>query len=40
MITELENAIVKNRPDFYRMVDFNPAKEKLILFNFTDGNTE
>ena len=40
MITELENALVKNRPDFYRMVDFNPAKEKLILFNFTDGNTE
>lgn len=40
MITELENALKKNRPDFHPVIDFDPAKEKLVLFNFTESNTE
>ena len=38
MITELENAIIKNRDDFHPVLDFNPEKEKLFHFNFTDAN--
>ncbi len=40
MITELENALKKNRPYFHPVVDFDPATEKLLHFNFTDSNTE
>ena len=40
MITELENAIIKNKADFHPVVDFDAAKEKLFHFNFTEGNTE
>ncbi|MEO6541800.1 MAG: peptidoglycan DD-metalloendopeptidase family protein [Ferruginibacter sp.] len=40
MITELENALIKNRGDFHPVVDFDPEKEKLLHFNFTDDNTE
>ncbi len=39
MITELENALIKNRTDFHHVVDFDPAKEKLFPFNFTASNT-
>ena len=38
MITELENALIKNRGDFHPVIDFDPAKEKLFLFDFTDNN--
>jgi murein DD-endopeptidase MepM/ murein hydrolase activator NlpD len=40
MITELENALIKNRSNFHPVVDFNPNKDKLLPFNFTDSNTE
>lgn len=39
MLTELENALIKNQDDFHPVVDFNPAKEKLLRFDFTDSNT-
>jgi len=39
MLTDLENAIIKNRPDFHPVVDFDPATEKLYRFNFTESNT-
>lgn len=39
MISELENALIKNRADFHPVVDFDPAKEKLFPFNFTASNT-
>ena len=39
MITELENALVKNRANFHPVVDFDPATEKLFQFDFTDANT-
>ncbi len=39
MITELENALIKNRPDFKPVVDFDPVKEKLFHFDFTTANT-
>lgn len=40
MITELENALVRNRSNFHPVVKFNPKTEKLLQFNFTDTNTE
>lgn len=40
MKTELEKAIIKNKPDFHPVVDFDPATEKLFHFNFTASNTE
>jgi peptidoglycan LD-endopeptidase LytH len=40
MITELENALVKNRNDFHPVVQFDPKKDKLLHFNFTDNNKE
>lgn len=40
MINELENALIKNKHDFHPVVLFNPAKEKLVQFDFTDVNTE
>lgn len=39
MITELENALVKNRVHFHPVVKFDAAKEKLFQFNFTEANT-
>ncbi|MGB4844941.1 MAG: peptidoglycan DD-metalloendopeptidase family protein [Ferruginibacter sp.] len=39
MITELENALVKNRSNFHPVVDFDAATEKLFQFDFTDANT-
>lgn len=38
MITELENALIKNRADFHPVVKFDPVNEKLFQFNFTDSN--
>jgi len=40
MISELENALKKNRGDFHPVVDFDPAKDKLFHFDFTERNTE
>ena len=40
MITELENALVKNRLNFHPVVDFDPEKEKLLPFDLTSANTE
>lgn len=39
MITELENALIKNQAGYSPVVDFDPAKEKLFPFNFTATNT-
>jgi murein DD-endopeptidase MepM/ murein hydrolase activator NlpD len=38
MISELENALIKSRADFHPVVDFDPAKEKLFHFDFTNNN--
>ena len=40
MLTELENALVKNRINFHPVVDFDPGKEKLFPFDLTSSNTE
>ncbi|HQW83552.1 MAG TPA: peptidoglycan DD-metalloendopeptidase family protein [Ferruginibacter sp.] len=40
MISELENALVKNRSTFHPVVKFNPDIEKLFQFDFTETNTE
>lgn len=40
MITELENALVKNRSQFHPVVQFNPATEKITRLNFSETNTE
>ena len=36
----LRNVLQKNRQNFRTVVDFNPAKDKLFPFNFTEANTE
>ena len=38
MISELENALIKNRADFHPVINFNAATEKLFHFDFTDNN--
>ena len=38
MISELENALIKNRADFHPVVNFDPAREKLFQLDFTDSN--
>jgi murein DD-endopeptidase MepM/ murein hydrolase activator NlpD len=38
MITELEIALIKNQGDFHPVIDFDPVKEKLFAFDFTDNN--
>ncbi len=40
MISELENALKKNQPDFHKVVEFNPAKDKLYPFDFSSANHE
>jgi peptidoglycan LD-endopeptidase LytH len=40
MKSSLENVLQKNQPNFRSVVDFNPAKEKLVQFDFTDANAE
>ena len=38
MISELENALIKNRADFHPVIDVDPATEKIFHFDFTDNN--
>ena len=38
MISELENALIKNRSDFHPVVNFNAATQKLFPLDFTDNN--
>ena len=38
MISELENALIKNRANFHPVVNFDPAREKLFQLDFTDSN--
>lgn len=40
MITELENALIKNAQNFHPVVDFDPRSEKLFKFDFTSANKE
>ncbi len=40
MITELELVLQKNKHNFHKVVDFNPAKEILFPFDFTSANKE
>ena len=40
MISELENAIIKNQNDFHPVVEFDPAVDKLFPLNFTSSNNE
>lgn len=40
MKTEMENVLIKNRTAFHPVIKFNPAKEKLIHFDFSASNTE
>lgn len=40
MISELSNALLKNRQFFHPVVDFDPARQKLFHFDFTDNNKE
>jgi len=40
MITELENALIKNKSDFHPVINFDSDKEKLFHFDFTDSNKE
>ena len=40
MINELENVLIKNKPDFHPVVDFDTTKNKLFHFDFTEANTE
>lgn len=40
MITELESVLMKNKPGFHPVVEFNPQHEKLFHFDFTSANTE
>ncbi len=36
----LKNVLQKNRLNFHKVVDFNPAKDKLFSFDFTSSNLE
>ena len=38
MITELENALIKNRADFHPVINFDSETEKLFHFDFTNNN--
>lgn len=40
MISELESVLMKNKPGFHPVVEFNPQSEKLFHFDFTSANTE
>ena len=40
MISLLKNVLQKNQLNFHKIVDFNPALDKLYPFNFTESNTE
>jgi murein DD-endopeptidase MepM/ murein hydrolase activator NlpD len=40
MNSALVNVLQKNKSNFRSVVDFNPAKEKLVKLDFTEVNTE
>ena len=40
MKSELENVLFKNRSVFHKVVNYNPANEKLYGFDFTAANSE
>ncbi len=40
MISELENALVKNAAAFHPVVKFDAARERLLRFNFTETNRD
>jgi murein DD-endopeptidase MepM/ murein hydrolase activator NlpD len=40
MNSPLVNILQKNKSNFRSVVDFNPAKEKLVKLDFTETNTE
>jgi murein DD-endopeptidase MepM/ murein hydrolase activator NlpD len=40
MNSALVNVLQKNKTNFRSVVDFNPAKEKLVKLDFTETNTE
>lgn len=40
MNTEIENVLIKSRSDFHPVVNFNPSKDKLCLFDFSSSNKE
>lgn len=40
MATTLENILKINQPDFYPVVELDPATDKLIRFDFTDNNID
>lgn len=40
MISELELVLQKNKPNFHKVVRFDPAKDKLYQFDFTAANEE
>jgi peptidoglycan LD-endopeptidase LytH len=40
MMSKLENVLAKNKQQFRTVVDFNPAKDKLVQLDFTAANTE
>ncbi len=40
MKSKLENVLLKNRKQFRRVVDFDEAKDKLLLLDFTTANKE
>lgn len=40
MITDLENALIKNAAAFHPVIKFDPATDKLIRFDFADSNKE
>lgn len=40
MITDLENALIKNAAAFHPVIKFDPAMDKFIRFDFTGANKE
>ena len=40
MISELEFVLLKNKLNFNKVIDFNPARNKLYPFDFTASNKE
>jgi murein DD-endopeptidase MepM/ murein hydrolase activator NlpD len=40
MKSDLENVLLRNRQGFHKIVDFDPAKDRLFPFDFTAANKE
>lgn len=40
MISDLENALIRNRGNFHPVVKLIPSTQKIIQFDFTEANTE